>query len=139
MRTSGGMARHPPIRGSLGKLPTPLLPVDGGGKQQHMFINLDFYEDSEDVLARFKHEDKGYEVTVITAPRDVLKEDGPVVNQTSPTDVQVIFSLEYLEEYMDIAQRNNEEEFGEGAFAIGFALILSQALIAAEEAFGEGR
>lgn len=102
-----------------------------------MYINLNMYEDSEDVLARFKHEEKGYEVIVITAPREVLKEDGPVLNQTSSKDIQVIFSLEYIEEKLDAAQRNNEADFGEGAFAIGFALILSQALAAAERAFGE--
>lgn len=103
-------------------------------------MNISFNEEfDEDVLARFVNEKDGYEVTIITAPEEVLKEDGPVVNQISEDRITIIFAYEYLEKKLEAAHEKNHEEFGNAAFGIGLAFIISQALEAAENAFNSGR
>lgn len=105
-----------------------------------MFVNLSLEDGmGDDVLARFVNERDGYEVTIITAPEEVLKEDGPVVNQISDDRITIIFADEYIERRLEIAHEKNHEEFGNAAFGIGLAFIVSQALEAAENAFNSGR
>lgn len=92
-------------------------------------------EGGDDVMARLVSETDGFTLTVITAPRDVLQEDGPVVNQISPEDVIVVYALEYVMEKMEAAYQNNHEEFGDMAHGIGFAYLINQAMRAANERF----
>lgn len=93
-------------------------------------------EDSDDVMARLVSEKDGYTLTIITAPRDVLQEDGPVVNQIAEDQVIVIYALEYVMEKMDAAYEKNHEEFGEMAHGIGFSYLLTQAMKVAADKFG---
>jgi hypothetical protein len=98
-----------------------------------MFVNVSYEENDPDILARFINEHDGYEVTILTTPEDVLQEDGPVVNQISEDRITVIFSNEYVERKLIESHEKNKDEFGEKAFAVGFAVIVSKALAAAEE------
>lgn len=92
-------------------------------------------DDGDDVMARFYNEERGLTVTVITAPEDVLKEEGPVVNQISNDEVIVIYSDEFVEKKLVSGYEKNKEEFGEMAIGIGFAYLMSEAMRVANERF----
>jgi hypothetical protein len=92
-------------------------------------------EDGDDVLARLYNEEQGFTVTIITAPEDVLQEEGPVVNQISSDEVIIIYADEFIERKMDAAYEKNKDEFGEMARGIGFAYIMGEAMKAAAKSF----
>ena len=112
--------------------------LDGGGKQRHNTMNhkIEFQqEDGDDVLARLYNEEQGFTVTIITAPEDVLQEEGPVVNQISNDEVIIIYADEFIQRKMESAYEKNKEEFGEMARGIGFAYIMGEAMKAAAKSF----
>jgi len=112
--------------------------LDGGGKQRHNTMNqrIEFQEeDGSDVLARLYNEEQGFTVTIITAPEDVLQEEGPVVNQISNDEVIIIYADEFIQRKMDAAYEKNKDEFGEMARGIGFAYIMGEAMKAAARSF----
>jgi hypothetical protein len=89
----------------------------------------------DDVLCRFFNEQRGLEITVITAPVETLGEDGPVVSRISDDQICVIFANEFVERKMEKSYENNVEELGEMARGIGMAYIMQQAVFAAEKLF----
>lgn len=91
--------------------------------------------EGEDVMARIIEKDSGKMVTIMTANRETLGEDGPVLTQIADDQVIVIYSLEYVMEKMDAAIRNNSDDFGEMAFTIGFSFLMNQAMAAVREKF----
>ena len=112
--------------------------LDGGGKQRQNTMNhkIEFQqEDGDDVLARLYNEEQGFAVTIVTAPEEVLQEEGPVVNQISNDEVIIVYADEFIQRKMDAAYENNKDEFGEMARGIGFAYIIGQAMKAATESF----
>lgn len=106
--------------------------IDGGGKP-----SVDFVEEDDDVLCRFIDKENNRRITVITAPRESLKEDGPVVTQFSNEDVIVMFSDEFITSKVESAIEKNSEEFGEMAVGIGLAFVMRSALEAAMRKFDE--
>ncbi len=112
--------------------------LDGGGKQRHNTMNhkIEFQEeDGNDVLARLYNEEQGFTVTIITAPEEVLQEEGPVVNQISNDEVIIVYADEFIQRKMDAAYEKNKDEFGEMARGIGFAYIMGEAMKAAAKSF----
>ena len=95
-------------------------------------MNFEWTNEDEDVMARISNE-YGEQVTILSAPRDTLGEDGPVVTQVSNDQVIVIFSDEFIQEKLKAAITNNEEDFGDASFAIGFTYLLTLALKTAKE------
>lgn len=92
-------------------------------------------EDGDDIMCRLTNQSDGYTLTIITAPHDVLKEDGPVVNQISNDEVIVIYALEYVMHKMEAAYEKNHEEFGDMAHGIGFSFLINEAVRVASERF----
>ena len=92
-------------------------------------------EESDDVMLRIFQKETGQMVTIVTAERDTLGEDGPVVTQIADDQVIVMFSLEYVTHKMDEAIARNRDEFGDMAFGIGFSYLVNQAMRAAMEKF----
>lgn len=109
-----------------------LQKVDGGGKEAVKFI-----EDEEDILCRFIDSDTNRRITVITAPRETLNEDGPIVTQIADNEVIVMFADEFIERKVNHSYEVNKEEFGEMAIGIGLAFVMKQAMEAAVEKFNE--
>lgn len=98
-------------------------------------MDIEFSEDESDVMLRIKHQESGKMVTVITAERETLGEDGPVVTQISDDQVIVVFAMEYVKHKMDEAISRNADEFGDMAPNIGLSYLLNQAMTAATEKF----
>lgn len=120
------------------RISTHFQTLDGGGKQKGKTMNqrIEFQqEDGDDVLARLYNEEQGFSVTIITAPEEVLKEEGPVVNQISNDEVIIVYADEFIQRKMDAAYEKNKDEFGEMARGIGFAYIMGEAMKAATKSF----
>ena len=120
------------------RISTHFQTLDGGGKQQGKTMNhkIEFQqEDGDDVLARLYNEEQGFSVTIITAPEEVLQEEGPVVNQISNDEVIIVYADEFIQRKMDAAYEKNKDEFGEMARGIGFAYIMGEAMKAATKSF----
>lgn len=101
-----------------------------------MSENIEFAEEGDDVMARIKDEETGNTVTILTAPRAALGEDGPVVTQISSDQVLVVYADEYVRYKMETALENNGDEFGEGlAASMAFAFIINGAMKVAVERF----
>ncbi len=98
-------------------------------------MDIEFSEEESDVMLRIKHEESGKMITVVTAERATLGEDGPVVTQISDDQVVVIFAMEYVKHKMDQAIERNADEFGDMALTIGLSYLLNQAMTAATEKF----
>jgi hypothetical protein len=92
-------------------------------------------EESDDVMVRIVEKESGKMVTIMTAQRETLGEDGPVLTQIADDQVVVIYALEYVMQKMDAAVEKNREEFGDMAFTIGFSFLLNQAMEAVREKF----
>lgn len=99
-------------------------------------MDIRFSEDESDVMLRVMHEESGKMITVVTAERATIGEDGPVVTQISDDQVVIIFAMEYVQHKMEQAIERNSEEFGDMAFTIGLSYLLNQAMTAATEKFG---
>ena len=95
-------------------------------------MKFEWTHENEDVMARISNE-YGEEVTILTAPRETLGEDGPVVTQISNDKIIVVFSDEFIERKLKAGLDNNKEEFGEASIAIGFTYILTLALQTVKE------
>lgn len=99
-------------------------------------VQMNFaHEDSDDVMCRIFHEETEKMVTIITAKRETLGEDGPVVTHIADDRVIVLFSLEFVADKIEAAVKNNAEDFGEMAFTIGFSYIVATAMQAVSERF----
>lgn len=92
-------------------------------------------EESDDVMVRIVEKESGKMVTIMTADRETLGEDGPVLTQIADDQVVVVYALEYVMNKMDAAVEKNREEFGDMAFAIGFSFLVNQAMDAVREKF----
>ena len=92
-------------------------------------------EESDDVMMRIVEKNSGKMVTIVTAERTTLGEDGPVLTQIADDQVIVMYALEYVMEKMNAAVEKNQEEFGDMAFTIGFTFLVNQALTAVREKF----
>ena len=92
-------------------------------------------EDSDDVMVRIVEKETGKMVTIMTADRETLGQDGPVLTQIADDQVIVVYAFEYVLEKMNAAVEKNHEEFGEMAFTIGFTFLLNQAMMAVREKF----
>ena len=95
------------------------------------FVN----EGSDDVLVRVINKQTGQMVTLITAERSVLGEDGPIATQIAEDQIIIVFSEEYVRNKIDESIIRNVDDFGDMAVTIGISHLLNEAMTIAVEKF----